>query len=262
MTKRCSKLVVAVLVCAVALAGCIPAGPLFSLLQLAPVTGPIGPRSVAITFDDGPNPIYTPQVLAILDRYHVKATFFVLGSAAARYPDLLREIVRRGHAIANHSWNHPLLTKLNPTQIDRQINSTDQVIRRVTGRAPRCVRPPYGGVNRTVISRINGSGKAAVIWNIDPLDWKRTSTAAIVSRTLRGIRPGAVILLHDSGGNRSQTIAALPAIIGGARSRGLDFVPACVPTNQSPPAPTTTSTTAPVTTTSTTTTPVTTTTAA
>ena len=243
MTKRCSRLVVATLLCAVALAGCIPVGPLFSLMQLAPVSGPIGPRSIAITFDDGPNPIYTPQVLDILDRYHVKATFFVVGYEAERYPNLVREIVRRGHAVANHSWNHPLLTKLRPAQIDQQISSTDQVIRQITGRVPRCVRPPYGGFNRTVIGRINGSGHAAVIWNAGPQDWQRPGTAAIISRTLRGIRPGAVILLHDGGGNRSQTVAALPAIIDGARSRGLDFVPACIPTDLTLPIPTTTAAT-------------------
>ncbi|MFN8052011.1 MAG: polysaccharide deacetylase family protein [Acidimicrobiales bacterium] len=232
---------------------------LTSLGQLWMVTPPMAPNTVALTFDDGPTPEYTPRILDILDRYGITATFFVLGQQVALHPDLAREIVRRGHSIANHTWNHPTLPTLPVGKIDAQIYRTDDVIMLATRRRPTCVRPPYGAVNGTVLSRITGSLHFPVTWTVDPLDWKRPGAGVIASRVLAATRPGGVVLMHDGGGNRSQTVAALPLVIQGLLNRGYHFTSTCRPFDLTPP-PVTTTTAAPVTTTTTTTAPPTTTT--
>ena len=244
-----------------------PAHAVTSLGQIPGSTASPGPRTVALTFDDGPTPEYTRQILDILDQYQVKATFFLLGQQVARNPDLAREIVRRGHSIANHTWDHPALNKLSAGRIDSEISRTDTVIQQATGLRPTCVRPPYGAINQTVISRINGSFHNAVDWNVDPLDWKKPGAAAIVNRVLSGVRPNSIVLMHDGGGDRSETVAALPYVISALRSRGYSFSSICapydprsavvVPTPPAPPVaaptpapePTTTTTTTPPTTT-------------
>ena len=217
------------------------------LADLASVTGPTGPRTVALTFDDGPNPASTPQILDILDRFGVKATFFVVGRNVAQYPDLAREIVRRGHSIANHTWDHANLTRVSGPQIDAQIQRTDDVIVRTTGRRPTCVRPPYGALNRTVANRIAASDHLPVLWTVDPTDWKRPGAGAIVDRILRASRPDGIVLMHDGGGDRCQTVAALPSVIQGLRDAGYDFAATCIPVDLTAP-PTTAPTTAPPTT--------------
>lgn len=233
-----------------------PAHAITGLSQIAAASP--GPRTVALTFDDGPTPEYTRQILDILDQYQVQATFFLLGQQVARNPDLAREIVRRGHSIANHTWDHPSLNKLSAARIDSEISATDTIIQQTTGLRPTCVRPPYGAINQTVISRINGSFHNAVDWNVDPLDWKKPGTAAIINRVLSGVRPNSIVLMHDGGGNRSQTVAALPYIITALRDRGYSFTSICAPYDPTPkvmvPSPVAPPvTTAPPTTTTTTT---------
>ncbi|WP_045697828.1 polysaccharide deacetylase family protein [Streptomyces rubellomurinus] len=186
-----------------------------------------GGKVVYLTFDDGPSPAYTPKVLAVLDRYGVRATFFEIGQNVSAHPGVTGQVARRGHSVQNHSWSHPDLRKLSGPAVDAQVRNTDRAIRAQTGRTPTCLRPPYGAVNATVRSRAAADGKQVVLWSVDPQDWARPGTAAIQSRVLRDVRPGSVILLHDGGGDRSQTVAALPAILSTLKARGYGFGVLC-----------------------------------
>lgn len=186
-----------------------------------------GAKVVYLTFDDGPSPAYTPKVLAILNRYGVRATFFEIGENVAAHPSLTAQVARQGHSVQNHSWSHPDLRRLSASSFNAQVGDTDRAIRAQTGRTPKCLRPPYGAVNIAVRSRAAALGKQVVLWSVDPADWSRPGTGAIQSRVLKNVRPGSVILLHDGGGDRSQTVAALPTILSTLKARGYTFATLC-----------------------------------
>ncbi|SOB78883.1 polysaccharide deacetylase family protein [Streptomyces sp. 1331.2] len=211
-----------------ALAVALAAGAAVSLPAApAEAAGGAGGKVVYLTFDDGPSPAYTPKVLATLARYGVQATFFEIGQNVEAHPLLTAQVARQGHSVQNHSWSHPDLRRLSGAALDAQVANTDRAIRASTGRTPNCLRPPYGAVNGTVRSHAAALGKQVVLWSVDPADWSRPGTAAIRSRVLNGVRPGSVILLHDGGGDRSQTVAALPAIISTLKARGYGFATLC-----------------------------------
>ena len=183
------------------------------------------PKYVLLTFDDGPDPKYTPQILDILEAYGAKATFFEVGREIGRHPELTLRIHQLGHSVQNHTWTHADLRNLSWTTFKDQIESTDDAIRAQTGYTPRCLRPPYGSVNPLVTKRSTSLGKQLVLWKIDSRDWTRPGTAEIVRRAVTGVQNGSIILLHDGGGNRSQTVAALPTILKTLKSRGYTFQP-------------------------------------
>lgn len=187
-------------------------------------TGNLYLPEVALTFDDGPNPYYTPRVLAILQRYGVKATFFCIGRQVARYPDLVRQEYNDGNLVGNHSWSHANLALLSDTEIESQIKLTSDAIQQATGVRPAFFRPPYGVVNARVLERLNLLGLTTIIWNDEARDWATPGTSVIVSRILRLASDGAIILMHDGGGDRSQTLAALPTIISALRASGFKLV--------------------------------------
>jgi peptidoglycan/xylan/chitin deacetylase (PgdA/CDA1 family) len=179
---------------------------------------------IALTFDDGPNPIYTPQVLAVLQEYGVKATFFDVGYLVDDYPNLARQEYAAGHVVANHSWSHPELTRLSAAGIRWQLTQGSGAIQAATGVRPVFFRPPYGAINATVVGEADAVGVTTVLWNADPRDWALPGVDVIVDRILSQVRNGTIILLHDGGGNRSQTVAALPMIITALEQRGYRFV--------------------------------------
>lgn len=179
---------------------------------------------IALTFDDGPSPYYTPQVLAILQQYGVKATFFCIGRQVASYPDLVRQEYNDGNLVGNHTWSHPNLALLSSSDILTQINLTADAIQLATGVRPTFFRPPYGVVNTKVLEKANLLGLTTIIWNDEARDWSLPGTGVIISRILNLAGDGAIILMHDGGGDRSQTIAALPTIIQTLRLRGFRFV--------------------------------------
>ncbi len=179
---------------------------------------------VALTFDDGPNPPFTTQVLAVLKHYGIHATFFCLGNEVAAYPDLVRQEVADGHVIGNHSWFHPLLTTLSAAQIRTELTTTGDIIQQVTGKRPIFFRPPYGSVNAQVLTQANQLGLTTFIWSDGSLDWTPIGPAAIVHQVLSTVANGAIILMHDGGGNRSRTLAALPGVIEGLEARHFRFV--------------------------------------
>src|SRR2546430_15554379 len=178
---------------------------------------------IALTFDDGPNPFYTPQVLTILQQYRVKATFFDVGYLVADYPNIVRQEYNQGNTVANHSWSHPEMTLLSAQAIESQLTFTSKAIQDAIGVRPNFFRPPYGSVNSTVLAKARYLGFTTVLWDGSAADWTLPGVSFIVNKSLNYARDGAILLLHDGGGNRSQTVAALPIIIATLKSRGYKF---------------------------------------
>ncbi len=197
------------------------------------------PGEIALTFDDGPDPSWTPAILDILKRENVPATFFVIGKNGDAYPDLLRRMVSEGHEVGNHTYTHPNLGEVPGRMVDLELNATQRLIESTTGRSTLLFRPPYfgdaeadkpGEVEPAI--RAKDLGYIMVGLRIDPNDWKPGVTAdEIVRNTIQRAEDkdpdtrGEVVLLHDSGGDRSATIAALPELIHQLRARGYKFVP-------------------------------------
>jgi len=187
-----------------------------------------GQLQAALTFDDGPDATYTPEVLAALATAGVPATFFTVGYEGAARPDLLRAEAAAGDSVEDHTWDHPDLTKLAPSEVASELSRTADVIQQATGVRPSCFRPPYEATNSTVVSIAASLGLTQTLWNVDPRDWSRPGVSAIVNNVLSNANgQGVIILMHDGGGDRSQTVAALPQIISGLRSRGYRFVRPC-----------------------------------
>ncbi len=166
-------------------------------------------RSMVLSFDDGPDPRYTPAILRTLRRYDARAMFFVCGEMAAVNQDLLREMADDGHVVGNHSWSHPLIPSLRPSRIRDELGSTSDLIERTLGSPPLWYRAPYGAWNRHSFEIGAELGMEPLAWTVDTLDWKEPGTGPIVRRVLDGAGPGVVVLSHDAGGDRSQSVAAL-----------------------------------------------------
>jgi peptidoglycan-N-acetylglucosamine deacetylase len=210
---RPSALVLVVTVAATGLTAV--SGPAFADSGLPVWETPAGKRpTIYLTFDDGPNSKYTPQVLAVLKRHGAKATFFHVGQNARRYPSLVRQIRAAGHTIGNHSVSHPRLTTLSTSRLRSEIRN---------GPRSRCFRPPYGLTNSRVRSEITRAGMRQMMWTIDTADYTRPGASVIANRVLSKARPGAIVLMHDSGGDRSQTVAALDRILRTLKARGYQF---------------------------------------
>src|SRR5579859_8180369 len=168
---------------------------------------------IALTFDDGPNPIYTQQILTILHAYKIKATFFDVGYLVRDFPNIVRQEFLQGNSIGNHSWSHPQLTSLSAAGIVSQLESTSNAIQAITGVRPTVFRPPYGSFNREVIAQAFQQNLTTILWNNDARDWATPGVNVIINRVLNSVHNGSVVLLHDGGGFRNQTVAALPIII-------------------------------------------------
>jgi peptidoglycan-N-acetylglucosamine deacetylase len=168
-----------------------------------------GPKVVALTIDDGPSPVYTPQILRILHRYGVIASFSMVGLNATAYPGVAREVAAAGHMIVNHTWNHYNLGYMSAAGVWDEIAQATDAIHAATGERPRMFRAPYGVWPPAVFSCCAQTGLTPLAWSVDPRDWSRPGVGAIVRGIVSDTRTGSVILEHDGGGNRSQTVAAL-----------------------------------------------------
>ncbi|MEU3225579.1 polysaccharide deacetylase family protein [Streptomyces sp. NPDC006976] len=166
-------------------------------------------HAMVLTFDDGPDPLYTPHILDTLREHDVRAMFFLCGEMANDNRDLVRRIADEGHTVGNHSWTHPLVTKLSRAGITDELGRTSDVIEKVTGAAPLWYRAPYGAWNRNSFEIGAAMGMEPMAWTVDTLDWTVPGTDSIVRRVTQGAGPGVVVLSHDAGGNRSQSVAAL-----------------------------------------------------
>lgn len=179
-----------------------------------------GSRAVALTFDDGPS-ADTGAVLRILRREGVPATFYVLGSQVRGREVLLRRMVAEGHEVGNHSWSHPSLAGGGGGAAD-QLARTQRAVRRATGVTPCTMRPPYGSTSGALVSLVRSMDLVSVLWSVDPQDWRTPGAGAIQGRVSQ-LRGGGIVVMHDGGGARGQTVAALPGIIRSLRARGLRF---------------------------------------
>jgi cellulose synthase/poly-beta-1,6-N-acetylglucosamine synthase-like glycosyltransferase/peptidoglycan/xylan/chitin deacetylase (PgdA/CDA1 family) len=188
------------------------------------------PRTIALTFDDGPDPIWTPRILTVLARYHVRATFFQVGSRVNRYPKLSRQISAAGHEIGSHTFSHIDMAAASRWQLDAELALTDNAIAAATGRRPTLLRPPYSSRPDDVPAsdvpalRRAGAGHLIVFSDHDTDDWRRPGAAAIVAAAQPARGAGGIVLLHDSGGDRAQTVAALDVLIPRLQARGYRFV--------------------------------------
>jgi peptidoglycan/xylan/chitin deacetylase (PgdA/CDA1 family) len=185
-----------------------------------------GGRVVSLTFDDGPS-IYTGRVLDILHQYGVKATFCQIGRQVADYPAVEKRITAEGHTVCNHTWDHDeALPAKSIAVIDSQISRTQQVVEATAGVIPHYFRAPGGVWGPTDKLRLELAKFHTVplAWADDSLDWKTPGVARIVKNVVNTVTPGAIILMHDGGGNRGQTLAALPKIITALRAAGYTFV--------------------------------------
>lgn len=180
-------------------------------------------REVALTFDDGPGP-YTPQVLAILRREHVQATFFTVGQEVISFNAFSSRELLEGDAIGNHTWNHPPMSSLPAAGQAAQVAQTDQILQGHGIPKPVIFRAPYGQFNAQTLALMRREKMLMVLWDVDTQDYERPGADAIVQRALAGAQPGSIILMHDGGGPREQTVAALPQIIAGLRKRGFRMV--------------------------------------
>ncbi|MGV9278728.1 polysaccharide deacetylase family protein [Streptomyces griseosporeus] len=166
-------------------------------------------RTMVLTFDDGPDPRYTPGILDTLREYDVRAMFFVCGEMASYNKDLLARMADEGHVVGNHTWSHPLLTKLRRGQIRSEMERTSDVIEDAYGERPQWFRAPYGAWNRAAFQLGAELGMEPLAWTVDTLDWTTPGTGTIVDRVESGAAPGVVVLSHDAGGDRSQSVRAL-----------------------------------------------------
>ncbi|MCE5333051.1 MAG: polysaccharide deacetylase family protein [Desulfobacteraceae bacterium] len=191
--------------------------------------GPAGSGMVALTFDDGPNEPYTSQLLGILERSGIKATFFVIGMNCERFPDALKKIAAAGHEIGNHTFDHEVLPLKRSPEIEMQIRNTSAVIEKITGEWPALFRAPHGWRNPWTNGAVRRAGCKPVAWTLGVWDTDRPGAQVIIARTLKGVRDGCILLLHDGRGietqaDSSQVVQALPAIIEDLKHRGFRFV--------------------------------------
>jgi polysaccharide deacetylase family sporulation protein PdaB len=186
-----------------------------------------GKKLVALTFDDGPDNKYTTQVLDILKKNDVKATFFLVGTQVEKYPDTAKRIVDEGHSIGNHTWSHKDLTKQSDKVLDLEIDRTQEAIEDATGITPHLMRAPYGAFTDKVLNKIHTEDMKHIYWTVDTRDWAGTSVSTMHKNVLANTHQGAIILMHSFGGRKNaleHTITLLPSIIKDLRAKGYTFV--------------------------------------
>jgi peptidoglycan-N-acetylglucosamine deacetylase len=178
-------------------------------------------RVVALTFDDGPHPTHTPQVLAVLDRHHVKATFFMMGRNIERYPAVAREVLRRRHEIGNHSYSHPKLVLMWPQHVRDEIERTDKLLRDIGVSGDIHFRPPHAAKFIVLPYVLMKMRRLSVLGDVDPEEWKGRSAAVMTASILRQVRPGSIIGLHDPAG--AESLRTLQNILPALAAQGYHF---------------------------------------
>ena len=184
----------------------------------------VGTKVIALTFDDGPWPTSTAKIVRALRSGDAQATFFMLGSQIGPRKKLARSVVEGGNLVGVHSWNHALMVRRSSAVNARDLARCIKALRSATGMTAHWFRPPYGSTNTALRRTASAKGLRQVIWTVDTLDWKYRRTSSVVSRALSGARNGSIVLMHDGGGPRAATAAAVPIIIKKLRARGYDFV--------------------------------------
>jgi peptidoglycan/xylan/chitin deacetylase (PgdA/CDA1 family) len=188
-------------------------------------------KVVALTFDDGPSPIWTPKILDELKKADVKATFFMLGEHVGRYPEIARRVAEEGHEIGNHTYDHNVLIYYKTDELEKEIRDTEKLIKNITGQTTRYFRPPKAWLTDMEKRKIEQMGYKIVLWNLNSKDWVTFDDKYIIKYILRHIRPGDIILFHDSGGvftaeggDRHETVRTIPELVEKLKERGYQFV--------------------------------------
>lgn len=192
------------------------------------IAGPGQRQQIALTFDDGPNE-QTLELLKVLKKHQIHATFFWLGKQAEQFPAIVKEAAAAGHTIGNHSFNHPYSSKLTPAAFSaNQILPTQKIFQSLLGFAPTLFRPPYGDINAAEISALKKGGMHTVAWSLDTRDWlvawNKGQPAEIEKTVLQYAHPEAIVLMHDGGGSRVRTFAAVDAFVPQLKAKGYEFV--------------------------------------
>jgi len=186
--------------------------------------GSLARNHVALTFDDGPHAPYTSQLLDVLQANATRATFFLLGANVDADPASAKAIADAGHAIGNHGYTHRSMVLETRSEVQRQIETSEAAILKATGVRPRVFRPPYGAIDRVTLDKSKQLGYIAVEWSVSSKDWKRPGVDAIVENVLSHLHNGAIVLMHDGGGDRTQTVAAVARLIPELKRRGYQLV--------------------------------------
>ncbi len=184
-------------------------------------------KQLALTFDDGPDTRFTPQVLDVLKKHQVKATFFVMGSRVDGHPEVTKRMAREGHALGNHTYWHPKLYQDNVDRLRWELRQTDQSLLHTIGYVPRLFRAPYGGLNRELVAELDRQRYSVIGWSIDSRDWTQADAATVESNIMKGVHPGGIILLHSGGHwtqNLSGMVEALDTLIPKLQAQGYTFV--------------------------------------
>lgn len=186
--------------------------------------GSVRTNYIALTFDDGPDIKYTPQILDILKENKVKATFFLVGRKVEKYPEIAKRIVEEGHIVGNHTYSHTNLLLDRKKTVKKEIKRCEDAIVKNCGVVPYLFRPPYGFRTPLVYEVAEEKGYLVVLWSLSSHDWVSPGKERIINRVLKKSKNGAIILFHDSGGNRQQTVDALPEIIKQLKNKGYNLV--------------------------------------
>ncbi len=196
-------------------------------------------KKVYLTFDDGPDPVWSPQVLGVLRKYQANATFFMIGRNAATFQDTILQIASDGNTLANHTYNHLDLTTLGYQGFSLEVGDTEQSIRyalrdhpELMGQVTKCLRPPYGKANETVYSYAIGMGYSISMWNLDTRDWAGTDPEDILAGFIDKLQPDRVILFHDGGEDRQNTIESLDLVLHELIMQGYEILPYCTEAGQ------------------------------
>lgn len=181
-------------------------------------------KLIALTFDDGPHPEYTAEILDILKEYNQKATFFVVGQNVKEYPEILRRTVAEGHEIGGHTYSHRYINRMCDEEFLQDLKKTDEAILSVAGIVPKLMRPPGGGYNDHCLCLLENTGKTCILWNRDTRDWQCIPAATILSKLERSLEPGDIILFHDFNRRGSPTAEVLRTLIPAMLEEGYSFV--------------------------------------
>lgn len=182
---------------------------------------------IALTFDDGPDGKYTPQVLDVLKSYQVPATFFLIGNRAEKHPEIVERIIAEGHVVGNHSWSHPDLRKISKERLHSEILRTEQVLQKITGLKTALIRPPYGFLSLPVLEEMKKMNYKVINWSVDSVDWRDQNVDQILKNTLPDVREESILLFHSAGGegqSMAATVEVLPELIETLRLMGYSFV--------------------------------------
>ena len=192
---------------------------------------PHNDKVVALTFDDGPSPIWTPKILDELKKANIKATFFMLGEHVAKYPEVARRVAEEGHEIGNHTYDHHVLLYYKLEELEKEIKDTERIIQKVTGKTTRYFRPPKAWLTAQEKKKINELGYKVILWSLNSKDWVTFDDKYIVKYIVRHIKSGDIILFHDSGGvfgteggDRYETVKTIPRLVEALTKKGYRFV--------------------------------------